>query len=667
MLSFDVETVAMDPIIAPPLVCGAFSDGHTSRLLDARDTVDAFREALRPGETLTGCNIVFDLGVMVVMEPLLLPLVFQALEENRVSSVDINEALHDIGRSVVYMNKKGKRIVRSCLYFDPETLEEFGDDDSGGRYSLVRLEKRYLGIDRTEQKTSGWRLRYGELRDTPIEQWPAEAREYPLADALNTWRVEEAQRTHNNREARGEEVRAAWARQLQRAWGIRTDPARVADLRAAVTKLHEETIARFTACGIYRGPGQINPDSKTGKPYPKSRWGSKNTALLKQLVTDAYKGSPPLTDGGAVSTDRDTLLESGNDLLEDFAETGENEKLYSTYLELLEVGTKQPIHPEYRLVVSGRPSSARPNLYNLPRDPRIRECVIPRPGHLFADADYSAIEFCTLAQECYELFGYSAMRDALIADKDPHVLFAATLLGQDYAAVFARYEAGDKQVKGLRQLAKVWNYGKGGGMGVPKMVHSARKQGVRFCVVSGEDTACRGERVTSYNGRPIKPTCVNCLKVGQRADQGYFETWPEMREYFALVSNETAGPNGGAIKGYGFTRAGCTFTSGANFRFQHRASRGQNRALWRLARECYVDRSSPLFNVRPVVTPYDQALTEVPEAQGSTAADRQALIMREEMQAVCPDVPIKVAPVLTRRWLKDAKPHRVNGVLQVTE
>lgn len=644
MIAFDTETVAMDPILAPPLVVGAWSDGSRSWLTDRAATVDAFREALR-GE-LTGCNIVFDLGVMCRADPRLVPLVFDALDAGRVHSVDTAEALHDI--------------ARGCLYADPVTGEPFD------RYSLVRLEQRYLGIDRSDAKANGWRLRYGELRDVPIAEWPEAARQYPLDDAHNTYRVHAAQAQHLNQEARADEVRASWSRHLQRCWGIRTNPGRVAALHAAVTAQHRADVARFTACGIYRGPGQINPKTKTRRPYPQSQWGTRNTELLKARVTSAYAGAPPLTESGGVSTDRDTLLESGDDLLEDFAATGENEKLFSTYLETLAHGTRAPIHPEYKLVVTGRPSSSRPNLYNLPTDTRIRECVEPRPGFLFADADYSAIEFCTLAQECWELFGHSAMRQALIDGYDAHVLFAARLGRDDYAAFLARVDAKDPLAKGLRQLAKAWNYGRAGGMSVPRMVQTARRKGTRFCIAGGADTECRGRRVTEYKGREIKPTCINCIDVGERVEREYFEQWPEMADYFALIQREVRA--GGTIRGYGFTRGGCTFTNGANFRFQHRASRGQNRALWRLARECYTDRQSPLFGSRPVITPYDQALTEVPEATAPEAADRQALIMRQEMEAVCPDVPIKVEPVLTRRWLKDARPVRdAAGRLMVTE
>jgi DNA polymerase-1 len=655
LIAFDVETAAMEPIVAPPLVCGAFSDG---RLLDRKDTIEVFREHLR-ADTLTNTYIVFDLAVMAVAEPRLLPDIFKALGEDRVFSVDINETLHDIGRERRWRDKNGREQIDCCLYADHVTNEPFH------RYSQVLLEKRYLGIDRSAEKQNGWRLRYGELVGVPVADYPDEASEYPKRDALNAYRIHMAQEQHHNREARGRWMRKAWSYYLQRAWGIRTDRERVDELRAAVTKTHDETVSRFTAHGLYRGPGQINPKTKSGRPYPKSQWGTKNTDLLKARVVAAYKGRPPLTESGGVSTDRDTLEQSGDELLEQFAETGENEKLYSQYLDVLDLGTTQPIHFEYRFVKTGRPAASEPNLFNLPRDPRIRACVVPRPGWVFIDGDYSAIEFATLAQETYEIFGRSELRDALLADRDPHVMFVSQILGRPYDETYTRYKTGEKLIADIRQLGKAFNYGKGGGMGVPTMVQNGRKNGLIYCVLSGEHSTCNGERVTEWNGRDIKPMCINCLHVGAKLDNTYFALWGVMADYFDLVKRETR--KDGKIRGYAFTRAGCTFTNAANFRFQHRAACGQADALWQLTLECYVSGTSALFGCRPVVTPYDQTLAEAPEHRAPEAADRLAHVMRTQMQRVCPDVPIKVEPVITRRWLKDAKPNRINGRLEVTE
>jgi DNA polymerase-1 len=659
LISFDTETTCVTPIIAPYLVCASISDGTTTQLLNRNDTIEAFREHIR-ADHITNTNTVFDLGVMAVAEPRLLPDIFRALGDNRIDSIDVSEYLHDIGRVRRWRTKEGKQMIDCWLYVDPESGKDIG------RYSQVFLEKRYLNVDRSSEKKNGWRYRYGELIGLPVEEYPEEAREYPKRDALNAWRIHQAQEQHNNREARGRWLRKNWSYYLQRAWGIRTDRARVDELSVVVKKMHDETVARFTACGFYRGPGQINPKTKTPRPYPKSQWGTVNTDVLKARVTKAYRGSPPLTDTGKVSTDRDTLSESGDELLEQFAETGENEKLNNQYLDVLQLGVSQPIHFEYRFIKTGRPAASKPNLFNLPRDARIRKCVIPRQGYVYIDGDYSAIEFATLAQETYELFGRSELRDALIANQDPHVLFASQLLGKAYGDTYARYKASEKLIGDIRQLGKAFNYGKGGGMGVATMVQNGRKQGLIFCVLSGEQTRCDGERVTEWKGRPCKPTCVNCLRVGDRLDDTYFSLWGVMRDYFDLVTRETR-QAAASVKGYAFTRAGCNFMNGANFRFQHRAACGQADALWRLSRECYVERDSPLFGCRPVITPYDQTLAEAPEDRAPEAADRLAQVMREEMQKVCPDVPIKVEPVITRRWLKDAKPTRVNGQLEVTE
>ena len=59
-------------------------------------------------------------------------------------------------------------------------------------YALGSLSHRYLGWQ--EYKKDSWRLRYGELIDVPIGEWPEEAIEYPKKDADATLRIALAQR-----------------------------------------------------------------------------------------------------------------------------------------------------------------------------------------------------------------------------------------------------------------------------------------------------------------------------------------------------------------------------------------------------------------------------------------------------------------------------------------
>jgi hypothetical protein len=66
---------------------------------------------------------------------------------------------------------------------------------------------------------------------------------------------------------------------------------------------------------------------------------------------------------------------------------------------------------------------------------------------------------------------------------------------------------------------------------------------------------------------------------------------------------------------------------------------------------------------------HDEFGLEVPDPPGHpevahAAAERLALLMREEMQRWIPDVPVTCGPVLTRRWLKSAKPVYVDVFLR---
>ena len=105
------------------------------------------------------------------------------------------------------------------------------------------------------------------------------------------------------------------------------------------------------------------------------------------------------------------------------------------------------------------------NAQNLPRDDRVRCCFVPRPGHVFLDADYAAIEMVTLAQGATAQFGLrSRLAEALNAGQDPHRMVAALATGKPEAEV-----TGDE-----RQKAKPINFGKPGGMGDVSLQDYAR-------------------------------------------------------------------------------------------------------------------------------------------------------------------------------------------------
>jgi hypothetical protein len=116
------------------------------------------------------------------------------------------------------------------------------------------------------------------------------------------------------------------------------------------------------------------------------------------------------------------------------------------------------LHPSFDLLkTTGRTSSfGELNAQNLPRDGRVRSCIVARPGFLLVDADYRAIELVALAQACSAQFGLdSGLADVLNAGRDPHVMVAALATGKAEAEV-TREE---------RQRAKPVNFGLPGAMG----------------------------------------------------------------------------------------------------------------------------------------------------------------------------------------------------------
>lgn len=189
-LGLDTETWAMSfDERVPPLVCGSASwlDADTlgGVLLDKWGTLELFAQALEdPEQIIVGANIAFDLAVIArelsELDIDVYPALYRAFEDHRIYDLQIAEALH--------------AIAQGHLGKDPRTGGPLMNPETGrrGRYSLSTCVDLVLG--RTDAKENDeWRLRYKELADIPIEQWPKTAREYPVDDARNTLEVALAQ------------------------------------------------------------------------------------------------------------------------------------------------------------------------------------------------------------------------------------------------------------------------------------------------------------------------------------------------------------------------------------------------------------------------------------------------------------------------------------------
>jgi len=142
------------------------------------------------------------------------------------------------------------------------------------------------------------------------------------------------------------------------------DPAKLA---AAVRK-YERRCARHRDCPGCRWQAR---DAVNGELVFK-----KNTAVLKQFVVRAYDGNPPITEpkkdkatgikkgGGNISTSRDTLQDSENQELQDWAQYNEWNTLMAKDMKIF---AHSPVHTNLSVVNTTRQASSNPNILNFRR------------------------------------------------------------------------------------------------------------------------------------------------------------------------------------------------------------------------------------------------------------------------------------------------------------
>lgn len=726
-IAFDIETWLARAKFVPPLVCGSACSSDGAVLMSKEDARKIWRQMLAPGYVIVGANIAFDMiGMLVDAErnaPTeffdLLVAVFEKYERGEIYDVLIAEALD--------------AIAEGHLGKDPRTGGGMRDPVSGEArtyYGLAIVVDHVLGL-RTAKESDGWRKRYAILDRVPMNLWPADARKYPVDDSRNAFNVALAQcgfiargdgttRRSQNLHAVSDIARAAFALGLGAVWGFAVN-------RKHIDKLEADTIAAINAgAGQFIKLGLVRREDR-GKDAGKLK---KNSAMLKKLVALAYggtEGSCPRCAGtgktkseksgndincqdcsgsgvdlaatpaiprtepstktpdGGVMTERSVLVDSGSELLYDFAEWGENEKILSTYIPALKAGL--PMIPNVPLA-NERVSYAG-IIQTMPRAGAVRESVEARDDTYLSSVDLAGIEFCTFGQVCLWICGFSDIVDAINAGMDPHCALAAEVCGLTYAETYARYKAGDRQFKDYRQASKWGNYGFGGGMGVEKFVITNRKapamftpapdgtlyKGVRFClllpIIRGRVAERCGEvMITEYKGRATVPVCKACVEAGEIIKAAWKKRWRETQRYFDVIGEVVESPNmiyaknGELIGGRGqiihfvsrVKRGDVSFTQAANSFFSSLAAYGAKRALWKASKEAHTDRNSALFASHLIGFIHDEIIAEHARRMAAKASGRVGEIMRGELQDTCPDVKIGAEPALMRRMLKGAEP-----------
>jgi DNA polymerase-1 len=619
---FDTETHLISPgCLAPKLVCGTVACETFAQLLDRQQTIEWYREKISlPFAHIVGVRLSYDLGVLCAEDQTLIKPTFRALFDGRLHCCAIREALIDIGRGA---------------------LSNEHDDEAGARYSLALLAQRYLGIDISGDKEGpdAWRLRYNELDGIPPERWPWPAIRYPLRDAVFPWQIYQIQEGGPNLHDEIRQMRADFALHLMAMWGLRTNKARV---DAMLAEAEAEWLAARDELGEGPGkPGIFRSDEKR----------TKNMRVVQELVVAAYQGSPPTTLTGKPATDRDTLVESGNSVLRRLGTVGKNDKRISQYGPLLRKGESVPWNQNVNTIVAtGRCSGDGQQLPTGDRSKGgIRECFEPRPDHGYSSNDYPGLELFTMSERAIVDTGQSVMAEFLISGKDCHSHVAAQFMGKTYEEVVENKKTAP--YKNFRNLGKIFNFGKGGGMGAGAMAYNAReKDSIRFCLTTGAAAVCGLEKEQIRVRGKDKPICSQCLSIAKKLGYDWLEAWPEQKELARLAGLATE--TGDALVTVPYSnrvRGGCRYTQWLNTPFQGLGGDLAKDALWNVSFECYVDTGSPLYGSRVVMFVHDEIICEHPLDRISEAAERVATLMDEAAQRWLPNVgkAVKVEPAIS--------------------
>jgi len=292
-------------------------------------------------------------------------------------------------------------------------------------------------------------------------------------------------------------------------------------------------------------------------------------------------------------------------------------KLASTYgrsfVEKYVNPTTGRIHPSYRQIgaATGRMACRKPNLQNVPRDPRFRACFRPGPGRVFVKADLSQIELVVAACLAEDKRMIQALRDG----QDLHTLTAAVL-----------YNVSAEQVtKTQRHFAKIVNFGALYGQGIKGLREQAAASGLNLTEEQAADMLRRFDQawpgLAAWRRRQLQRTnnWVQTVSGRLRNVQGLPGT--------VRVNTPVQGSAADCFK----------------------AALGR---LWRTRHECP--------SAVPVLVVHDELVLEVSEEEAEQATRWVRACLEDGVRYFFPDAPVRVEVTVCIDW--SGRPYQANGL-----
>lgn len=599
VVSIDFETCLIDENTPSPdpvsLAIGTTEDLSGVTLYHANldpQTPRVLYQVFQQAPIVIGFNIPFDIFVATRKWPELYPIIEQAYDQGRVVDIGLRDTLLEIANG------------------DYGTHKVFNN--------LGQLGKKYgIEIDKNDE----WRLRYGELIDTPISCWPRPAVRYAswdVAHPLKIFRLQNEQDPTNSILFDApHQSRAALALYDQHPiTGMRTDFAQVGamerKLQQQVWGLQNELLHT----------GLLSWAKKAGQPYLK-RNQKEAKRLLVEFATQTGQLDRIVETKTGPSLSQEALGEfdmEGDHPIVKFRELGSRQVLLSK----LEPYKSPVVRASYSpLLATGRVSQGSPNLMNQPKEEGFRECFIPRDGFVYGVTDWAAVELCTLAQICLDEIGWSRLAELINSGVDPHV---GTAISIDPSLSFATFDKKIAHHNDMRQLAKAANFGFPGMLGPAKfMTYAKNNYGVKG--------------LTIERSRHVKRSWQNALPE-MRSYQKWVESKRVSKDYYRIVQ-----PRSGRV------RMALGLNAAANTSFQGLQGDVSKLAMWWLFKAKH-DPKTPFYGCQPVLFVHDEIVTEMPIDRAEEALAFQDHIMIAALRHYCPDIKGKVESHTMDRYKK---------------
>lgn len=455
LVAIDYEThliSAEAPIPAP--VCLSYYDGTNQGLLLKQHIHPFLKALLEDNNTiLIAHNAVFELQVTANTYPDLLPLIQKKLEN--------------------------KQIICTKVY---EQLIACQEQHPLNSFSLAVLVKKYFKEDISENKTdpNAWRLRYSELDNTPLTDWPKEAVDYAINDSIWAYRCYKTQEIVTVDYAPVVEAEF-WLNQVGK-FGMTIDQGRVQHLKKEIKEKLKPEYEKLLKLGLV-------------EVHPKKKYMQKKMGKFRQYLQDNLDKKDHIeTAKGNFSTTAESMNkylaltnnEKVKEVLTAFLNIAEYEKILTAFVSRL--NGAELIRTDYRGAVSTcRTSSSSSKLYpsvNIQQMPRevkgvtydIRNCFKAREGYKLVSIDYSGLELASTAHRLSTLTNRRNMQQVINGGQEPtdmHSRFAVQLknIKEKSSLRYDEFVSRKKEpgFKEYRTYAKPINLGFPGGIGYDTM------------------------------------------------------------------------------------------------------------------------------------------------------------------------------------------------------